>query len=151
MCEVRKQVGKTDIRMGIHCEAPTPTLFYFSFCPSLTMFLSNFFFCIQKNVFFSWNGEDRYSPSCPFTFFPTLFPHQVRRNEAELSSTTTQITESWQIPAKSTQMDITASYEIQDCIANCLQWDALSTQVLYWQHWNVFILIFASGKPPKWN
>lgn len=85
MCEVRKQVGKTDIGMGIHCEAPTPTLFYLSFCPSLPMFLSNFFFCIQKNVFFSWKGGDRYSPFWPFTSFSTFFfPHQVSRNESEL-------------------------------------------------------------------
>lgn len=35
ICKVRKQGGKTDIGMGIHCEAPTPTLFYFSFHHSL--------------------------------------------------------------------------------------------------------------------
>lgn len=75
----------TDVGMGIHCEAPTPTLFYFSFGPPLPMFLTNFFFCIQKTVFFIWNGEDRYSPSCPFSSFPTLFfPNQGSRNEAEL-------------------------------------------------------------------
>lgn len=40
----------TDIGMGIHCEVPTPTLFYFSFGLSLPMFLSNFFY-IQKKGF----------------------------------------------------------------------------------------------------
>lgn len=140
--EVRKQVGKTDIEMGIHCEAPTPTLFYFCFSPSLPMFLSSFF-CIQKDVFFSWNGEDRYCPTGPFSSFPILF--QTKSAEMRQNfSTRAQTTQSWQIPTKCTQVAITASHEIQDYIANCLQWDVLSAQVLYWQHWNKLILIFGS-------
>lgn len=74
------------------------------------MFLSNFFFCIQNNVFFSWNEEHRYSPSCPFSSFPTLFFQTKTAKMRQNFSTCAQTTQSWQIPTKCTQMDITASH-----------------------------------------
>lgn len=78
---------------------------------------------VFKRMFSSPEMEktDIHSPSCPFTSFPTLFFHTKKAEMRQNFSTTTQTTESWQIPTKCTQMDITASYEIQDYIANCLQ------------------------------
>lgn len=143
--EVRKKVGRTDIRMGIHCEAPTPALFYFCFSPSLTMFLSSFF-CIQKNVFFSWNGEDRYGPTCPLALSPlfskpsqqkwgrtsALVPKQHKAGRSQPSARGYHsLTWNPGLYCKLPAMRYFFNY----------YWIILA---LYWQHWNVLILIFGS-------
>lgn len=79
--KLKQNIGFTDIGMGIPYEAPTSTLF--SFAPSPPMFLSNSSVYVQREVFFLWNGEDRYSLPCPSSSFPTLFS-KVSRNAAGL-------------------------------------------------------------------
>lgn len=79
--KLQQNIGFINIGGRIPCKAPTSTSFYFSFGPSLTMFLSNSFLYIPKKVFFLWNAEDRSFLPCPSSSF---FPNQVSRNGAGL-------------------------------------------------------------------